>query len=176
MLRFLLSISFSFPIPLGQFANTILMWLYQMTVIAKLKLKTTPSSWPPCGPPNWRTAMRLHFGGAYSFAHGKTSNSKRLQRETYADIRRQFGLPAQMACSVPRQVGATNKALWTKARKHAEARRRLHQEAVSGPGQSATLCLAHPHLRLRPWLLAQSRAARERGDPHRTHRRPLPGL
>jgi putative transposase len=33
-----------------------------------------------------------------------------------------FGLPAQMACSVPRQVGATYKALWTKAIKNAEAR------------------------------------------------------
>ena len=38
-------------------------------------------------------------------------------------MRAQFGLPAQMACSVPRQVGATYKGLWTKAKKHAEARR-----------------------------------------------------
>ena len=60
---------------------------------------------------------------AYSFAHGKTSNRKRLQKATYADLRRQFGLPAQMACNVPRQVGSTYQALWTKAKKNAEARR-----------------------------------------------------
>src|SRR5215475_3996361 len=67
--------------------------------------------------------MRLHFVSRYSFAHGKTSNQQRLQRATYADMRSQFGLPAQMACNVPRQVGATYKGLWTKAKKNAEARR-----------------------------------------------------
>ena len=65
----------------------------------------------------------LNYVSAYSFAHRKTSSGKRLQKATYADLRRQFGLPAQMACNVPRQVGATYKGLWTKARKNAEARR-----------------------------------------------------
>ena len=65
----------------------------------------------------------LNFVSAYSFAHRKTSNRKRLQKATYADLRRQFGLPSQMACNVPRQVGATYQGLWTKVRKNAEARR-----------------------------------------------------
>jgi hypothetical protein len=65
----------------------------------------------------------LNYVSAYSFAHRKTSNAKRLQKATYADLRSQFGLPSQMACNVPRQVGATRKGLWTKAKKNAEARR-----------------------------------------------------
>ncbi len=65
----------------------------------------------------------LNFVSQYAFAHGKTSNALRLQKETYYDVRSQFGIPAQMACNIPRQVGATYKALWTRARKNAEARR-----------------------------------------------------
>ena len=45
-----------------------------------------------------------------------------MHRETYADIRAVYHLPAQMACNVPRQVGATYKALWTKVRQNAAAR------------------------------------------------------
>jgi hypothetical protein len=65
----------------------------------------------------------LNFVSAYSFAHRKTNSVKRLQKATYADLRSQFGLPSQMACNVPRQVGATYKGLWTKVKKNAEARR-----------------------------------------------------
>jgi putative transposase len=49
-----------------------------------------------------------------------------LQEGTYLDIRVRFGLPAQMACSVPRQVGATYKALWTKVKANAAAREAGH--------------------------------------------------
>src|SRR5258707_10479192 len=37
-----------------------------------------------------------------------------------------FGLPAQLACSVPRQVGATDKTLWTKVKANAAARNAGH--------------------------------------------------
>src|SRR5215472_11512362 len=67
--------------------------------------------------------MRFHHVSACSFAHGKTSNQRRLQRATYAEVRARYALPAQMACNVSRQVGATYKALWTKAKQNAEARR-----------------------------------------------------
>ncbi|HEX3642313.1 MAG TPA: transposase, partial [Ktedonobacteraceae bacterium] len=46
-----------------------------------------------------------------------------LQDGTYDDIRARFHLPSQMACSVPRQVGATYKGLWTKVKKNAEDRK-----------------------------------------------------
>jgi predicted transposase len=65
----------------------------------------------------------LNYVSQYAFAHGKKSNQQWLQRECYDDIRVRFGLPAQMACNVPRQVGATFKGLWTKARKNAEQRK-----------------------------------------------------
>src|SRR5258708_33763329 len=50
------------------------------------------------------------------------SNRVAWQEASYADIRTRFGLPAQLACSVPRQVGATDKTLWTKVKANAAAR------------------------------------------------------
>ena len=39
-----------------------------------------------------------------------------------------FGLPAQRACSVPRQGGATDKTLWTQGKAHAAARTAGHSK------------------------------------------------
>ena len=93
------------------------------TLTAKLKLLTTPDQFRALRATQLAYRAALNQVSAYSFAHGKTSNRKRLQKATYADLRRQFGLPARMACNVPRQVGSTYQALWTKAIKNAEARR-----------------------------------------------------
>jgi putative transposase len=68
----------------------------------------------------------LNYVSRYSFAHGKMSNQRALQRENYNDIRLKYGLPAQMACNVPRQVGATYKALWTKVKQNAAHRKAGH--------------------------------------------------
>jgi putative transposase len=59
----------------------------------------------------------------YAFAHGKMSNKVALQDGTYREIRIRFHLPSQMACSVPRQVGASYKGLWTKVKKNAQDRK-----------------------------------------------------
>jgi len=59
----------------------------------------------------------------YAFAHGKVSNKVDLQEGSYQDIRSRYDLPAQMACPVPRQVGATYKALWTKVKANTAARK-----------------------------------------------------
>src|SRR5215472_1841489 len=93
------------------------------TQTAKLKLLTTPDQFRALRATQLAYRDALNYVSAYSFAHRKKSSGKRLQQATYADLRRQFGLPSQMACNVPRQVGATYKGLWTKARKNAEARR-----------------------------------------------------
>jgi putative transposase len=93
------------------------------TFTAKLKLLTTPDQFAALRQTQLAYRDALNLVSAYSFTHGKISHSKRLQKETYISVRTQFGLPAQMACSVPRQVGATYKGLWTKAKKNAEARR-----------------------------------------------------
>jgi putative transposase len=95
----------------------------QTTLTAKLKLTTTPEQFEALRATQLAYRDALNLVSTYAFAHGKTSSSKRLQSATYATIRSQFGLPAQMACSVPRQVGATYKALWTKVKKNTEARR-----------------------------------------------------
>src|SRR5258708_18341230 len=64
----------------------------------------------------------LNFVSRYAFAHGKRSNKMGLQEATYLDVRAQFGWPAQRACNVPRQVGATYKTLWTKVQANTAAR------------------------------------------------------
>jgi putative transposase len=95
----------------------------QTTLTAKLKLLPTPDQFQALRRTQLAYRNALNMVSAYAFAHGKTSNGKRLQAENYAQIRAQFGLPAQMACNVPRQVSGTYKGLWTKVRKNAEARR-----------------------------------------------------
>jgi putative transposase len=65
----------------------------------------------------------LNYVSQYAFEHGKMSNRVALQDGTYDEVRARFHLPSQMACSVPRQVGATYKALWTKVKQNAAARK-----------------------------------------------------
>jgi IS605 OrfB family transposase len=91
---------------------------------AKLKLTATREQFALLRQTQLAYRDGLNFVSAYSFAHGKTSNTLRLQKETYSELRGQFGLPSQMACNVPRQVGGTYKGLWTKWRKNQEARAR----------------------------------------------------
>src|SRR3989440_1656191 len=89
-------------------------------ITAKLKLKPTPEQFAAlhCTQLAYRDA--LNHVSQYAFEHGKMSNRVALQDGTYDDIRTRFHLPSQMACSVPRQVGATYKALWTKLKQNAE--------------------------------------------------------
>ena len=65
----------------------------------------------------------LNAVSQYAFEHGKMSNRVALQDGTYDEIRARFHLPSQMACSVPRQVGASYKALWRKVKQNAELRK-----------------------------------------------------
>ncbi|HEY9707310.1 MAG TPA: transposase, partial [Oculatellaceae cyanobacterium] len=48
-------------------------------------------------------------------------NGAKIQKEVYYTIREKFKLPSQMACNVPRQVGATYKGLRTKLKQNEEA-------------------------------------------------------
>jgi putative transposase len=92
------------------------------TLTAKLKLHTTPEQFSALRQTQLAYRDALNYVSRYAFAHGKLSNKVSLQEGTYQDIRSRFGLPAQMACSVPRQVGATYKTLWTKVKANAAAR------------------------------------------------------
>jgi IS605 OrfB family transposase len=92
------------------------------TVTAKLKLHTTPEQVHALRQTQLAYRDALNHVSRYAFAHGKMSNKVGLQDGTYTAIRTRFSLPAQMACSVPRQVGATDKALWTKVKANTAAR------------------------------------------------------
>ena len=80
-----------------------------ITLTAKLKLHTTPEQFRVLRQTQLAYRDALNFVSRYAFAHGKMSNKVGLQEGTYRDIRSRFGLPAQMACSVPRQVGRPTK-------------------------------------------------------------------
>ncbi len=95
-------------------------------ITAKLKLHTTPEQFATLRTTQLAYRDALNAVSRYAYAHGKISNQRTLQREMYAQIRRVYKLPAQMACNVPRQVGATYKTLWTKARQNAAHRAAGH--------------------------------------------------
>jgi putative transposase len=93
------------------------------TLTAKLKLQTTHEQFQALRQTQLAYRDALNYVSRYAYAHGKMSNKVRLQEETYAEIRARFKLPAQMACSIPRQVGATYKTLWTKVKQNAAHRK-----------------------------------------------------
>ena len=74
---------------------------------AKLQLPATPDQFPALRATQLAYRDALNDVSRYAVAHGKLSNAVGLQDGTYQEIRARFGLPAQLACSVPRQVGAT---------------------------------------------------------------------
>jgi len=92
-------------------------------ITAKLKLHTTPAQFTALRTTQLAYRDALNAVSRYAFGHGKISSGRALQREMYAEIRLRYKLPAQMACNVPRQVGATYKALWSKARQNAAQRK-----------------------------------------------------
>ena len=93
------------------------------TLTAKLKLHTNSAQFQALRATQLAYRDALNYVSRYAFEHGKMSNKVRLQDGTYREIRARFKLPAQMACSIPRQVGATYKALWTKAKQNAALRK-----------------------------------------------------
>src|SRR5579864_667572 len=90
---------------------------------AKLKLHTDPSQFAALRATSLAYRDSLNHVSRYAYAHGKMSSARALQRDCYAQIRLQYHLPAQMACNVARQVGATYKTLWTKVKQNASARK-----------------------------------------------------
>jgi putative transposase len=95
----------------------------KQTIIAKLKLHTTPEQFTALRATQLAYRDALNYVSRHAYAHGKISNQVRLQKETYAEIRAVYQLPAQMACNVPRQVGATYKTLWKKVTQNAALRK-----------------------------------------------------
>ncbi len=94
----------------------------QQILTAKLKLQTTPEQFRALRQTQLAYRDALNSVSRYAFVHGKMSNQRALQQACYEDIRQAHRLPAQMACNVPQQVGATYKSLWMRAKANAGAR------------------------------------------------------
>ncbi len=92
-------------------------------ITAKLTLHTTPEQFQALRMTQLAYRDGLNYVSRYAFEHGKMSNRVALQDRTYDEVRARFHLPSQMACSVPRQVGATYKTLWTKVKQNAAHRK-----------------------------------------------------
>jgi putative transposase len=90
---------------------------------AKVKLHTTREQFQALRATQLAYRDALNHVSRYAFEHGKISSGRALQRECYAEIRVQYHLPAQMACNVPRQVGATYTTVWTKVKQNAALRK-----------------------------------------------------
>jgi putative transposase len=91
-------------------------------ISAKFKLYTDPTQFQALRQTQLAYRDALNHVSQYAFAHGKISNQRVLQQACYDEIRAVYHLPAQMACNVPRQVGATYKTLWAKVKQNAAAR------------------------------------------------------
>jgi putative transposase len=93
------------------------------TLTAKLKLQTTLEEFRALRTTQLAYRDALNYVSRYAFENGKMSNKVKLQDGTYHQIRMLYGIPAQMACSIPRAVGASYKALWTRAKQNAALRK-----------------------------------------------------
>jgi predicted transposase len=79
----------------------------KVPMTAKLKVQTDAAQCQALRATQLAYRDGLNYVSRYAFEHGKMSNKVRLQDGTYDEIRARFKIPAQMACSIPRQVGAT---------------------------------------------------------------------
>src|SRR5262245_48680388 len=103
---------------------------------AKLQLHTTPEQFRALRQTPLAYRDALNAVSRYACAHGKLSHTVALQDGTYLAMRATFGLPAQLACSVPRQVGAR----WAPGGRQVGARwapggRHLHSPVDEGEDQ-----------------------------------------
>lgn len=90
-------------------------------ITAKLKLKTNSEQKQLLRDVSIAYRDALNYTSQLNFEKGKSSNGTKIQKLVYQDIRSRFRLPSQMACNVPRQVGATYKGLLTKYQQNQEA-------------------------------------------------------
>src|SRR5215831_20285566 len=95
----------------------------KQVITTKLKLHTDTAQFQALRVTQLAYRDALNHVSRYAFEHSKMSSGRALQRDCYDEIRRRFHLPAQMACNVPRRVGATYKTLWVKIHQNNAARK-----------------------------------------------------
>ncbi|GEM46942.1 RNA-guided endonuclease InsQ/TnpB family protein [Deinococcus cellulosilyticus] len=94
----------------------------RITISAKLKLNHTAAQKAALDRITLAYRDALNYASNKAFELDKTSSAPRLHKAVYADLRAQFGLGAQLACTVERQVAATYKGQWTKLKQNLKAR------------------------------------------------------
>jgi putative transposase len=95
--------------------------IMSQVITAKLKLNLTTEQKALVSQTALAYRDALNYTSQVAFDAGKTSNGSKLQKAVYSELRVRFGLGAQMACNVPRQVSGTYKTLWTKVKQSNDA-------------------------------------------------------
>src|SRR4028119_2297268 len=90
-------------------------------ITTKLKLNLTTEQKALVSRTAYASRDARNYTSQVAFEAGRTSNGAKLQKAVYNELRVQFGLGAQMACNVPRQVSATYKTLWSKVKQSNDA-------------------------------------------------------
>jgi putative transposase len=90
-------------------------------ITAKLKLNLSAEQKALVSQTTLAYRDALNYTSLVAFDAGKTSNGAKLQKLVYNELRVRFGLGAQMACNVPRQVSRTYKTLWAKVKQSNDA-------------------------------------------------------
>lgn len=93
----------------------------RQVITAKLKLETSSEQKELLREVSLAYRDALNYTSQLNFENGKSANGTKIQKLVYSYIRSRFNLPSQMACNVPRQVGATYKGLSTKLKQNQEA-------------------------------------------------------
>ncbi|GMA17154.1 transposase (plasmid) [Deinococcus metallilatus] len=94
----------------------------RVTISAKLKLRHTPEQKAMLDAVSLAYRDALNFASKEAFKLDKTSSAPKIHKAAYETLRERFGLGAQLACTVERQVAATYKAQWTKLKQNLSAR------------------------------------------------------
>jgi putative transposase len=118
-------------------SNHDVVLLVKITLTAKLKLSHTREQKATLDAVTLAYRDALNYTSEVAFTElDRSSSQARIQEEVYNTRRTRLRLGAQMACSVPRQVGATYKTLWTKV-KHSATKRAVNPKARRYKGLDA---------------------------------------
>lgn len=93
----------------------------KQALTVKLKLMASPEQKELLRAMSLAYRDAMNYASQTAFDLDKTSNANTIQKAIYQNLREDFGLPAQSACSVCRYVGATYKTLWSLAKANAKA-------------------------------------------------------
>jgi len=127
----------------------------KITLSAKLKLRHTPEQKLALDAVTLAYRDGLNFASQMAFDLGKTTSVPKLHQETYRVLRERFGLGAQLACTAERQVAASYKTQWTKAKQNQKAREngftRRRYRGLDAPMKFVSRTLEYQHGRDYSW-------------------------